>query len=912
MAYSTARLIDIGGELVQARADVGGLRLRSLAGRISPAREAAVRNAAARANAAIDRLQQELDSAGDNATNPGIVTFYREQLSAARAEVPQALGELDEALGRAGEASAQYALAASAWRQLGDSTQALRSAEAARRTALAQDRDLDAGIARLLLALDGLHGNRATEALERATVEQELAAMYFRGGDSLECLLFLDRAEADIPLLPAGHTSLKSLAQAVVESRRAAGTADPERMQAFQTAHGSLLLRCVTAHQALMLHPDREHLDAYRRATATARQEFRGLPWLRMLGPLGLGAIPVARQALASLASFQRTAEAAARLNDLDGRLAQMGADLDRVLQESLEARDFARSAGSDDLTAIAERVAADVLLKLARPEQALEACRRGEALLGPHRRPDVRASLLLRAAHCLLALGDREAASRTAQRGIKIVEDFRYRASGMYIRDAQLRSWIGLYRLAADCALAVGEDARFLQVALSSKARRLSWGTEGFDPGVATRLAELGDRIDAAAEADPDELTDARSQRRLEWDRLLARHRVPPPEVPGARDLQRQLAPGEAALLHYWLDDNRLAVGLLTGDGLEVEVRRLDAGGRQQLGLDIRNLLNGEHRAEAKARSVLRRLGERTALLLPSRPERLLTLHRLFISTHGILHGFPLHALPLGEGTLGDAVAVSYLPNLAQLGDSAVPPQPRTLLAHIPRFRAADRRAPLDTLGEPLRQVAELHAAADRTVVTLPADVDRRRLNELLTAPEAARFGLIQIATHGQSVLDVGDSPMESRLWLHSSEVDGLDIASWRLDGSIVVLTACSSGQRALTGRHEVQGEAPVAGDEVLGLQAGFFAAGATAVLGCLWRVDAEVAGIVTVALHRHLLAGLPPDRALQKAVADYRAGASGVIASNPYKWAPFFLSTRCRPVPLPAAEPRAQEGAR
>jgi CHAT domain-containing protein len=101
--------------------------------------------------------------------------------------------------------------------------------------------------------------------------------------------------------------------------------------------------------------------------------------------------------------------------------------------------------------------------------------------------------------------------------------------------------------------------------------------------------------------------------------------------------------------------------------------------------------------------------------------------------------------------------------------------------------------------------------------------------------------------------------------------------------------LSACSSGQRAIKGR----GTAEVPGDDLFGLQAAFFAAGAKRVIGSLWPVDSAATRPMMASLHRHLANGHIPEIALRSAILES-------IESDPapFYWAPFFVSAVGRPV--------------
>jgi CHAT domain-containing protein len=137
----------------------------------------------------------------------------------------------------------------------------------------------------------------------------------------------------------------------------------------------------------------------------------------------------------------------------------------------------------------------------------------------------------------------------------------------------------------------------------------------------------------------------------------------------------------------------------------------------------------------------------------------------------------------------------------------------------------------------------------------------------------------------------------MESYLYLYDSIIDGLEVASWELEAELVVLSACSSGQRAIRGR----GMPELPGDDLFGLQAAFFAAGAKRVVGSLWPVHSPAAKAIMTALHCQLASGQRPEVALRDAILQYMRAAR-VGNRKPFYWAPFFLSAVGRPgVPYP-----------
>jgi CHAT domain-containing protein len=151
--------------------------------------------------------------------------------------------------------------------------------------------------------------------------------------------------------------------------------------------------------------------------------------------------------------------------------------------------------------------------------------------------------------------------------------------------------------------------------------------------------------------------------------------------------------------------------------------------------------------------------------------------------------------------------------------------------------------------------------------------------------------FTRLHLAVHGQTVNS--DTPMESHLTLPGARVEGLEIAGWRLSAELVVLSACCSGQRPIGGR----GLDELPGDDLFGLQAAFFAAGAKRIVCSLWPAESTVAEPLMTNFHRRLLDGEEPEFALQHAMIDNLASADREPLQR-YFWAPFFLSALGRPV--------------
>jgi len=251
------------------------------------------------------------------------------------------------------------------------------------------------------------------------------------------------------------------------------------------------------------------------------------------------------------------------------------------------------------------------------------------------------------------------------------------------------------------------------------------------------------------------------------------------------------------------------------------------------------------------------------------------------------MLHAVPFHALEWDGGYLIQRFAITYVPNLScLLTRYAAPKGSRLLAIGIADYRV--RGVAVTSLADAEKEVAELedlYSASKRAATALRGpEAGEQRLRRMARDHEFEAFSTLHVATHGCNVSE--DTPMESHLFVYDSLLDGLEIANWRLQADLVVLSACCSGQRAIAGR----GLTELPGDDLFGLQAAFFAAGARQVLGSLWPVESEVACRMMTAVHRFLLKGETPERALQSTVVEHLATARARSRQR-ICWAPFFL---------------------
>jgi hypothetical protein len=351
---------------------------------------------------------------------------------------------------------------------------------------------------------------------------------------------------------------------------------------------------------------------------------------------------------------------------------------------------------------------------------------------------------------------------------------------------------------------------------------------------------------------------------------------------------VQQALAADEAALSWFWVADDIAIVVAITRDTIRTAVVSLDADmhARYQAFLACVTALCGD--APRYATLIPRIAAEIAALggaLLPLELRGILAgKSRLVVSPHRSLHLFPFHAIPWQQDGhdihLIERFAIAYVPNLTSLllpwhgnagGD--------VLAVGVPVFDDP-QVPPLDRAGDEAQAVAAAHGTHGRSVIGAT--------RAQFAALPLDRCRCLHLATHASSVL-AGvelDDPLQASLFMRDGVLSGADLAALPLRCELVVLAACHSGQRSIAGR----GLDRLPGDDLFGLPAVLFQAGAAAVLGALWPVQDRIAGELLIDFHRAYAAGAAPDRALQIALTGHLADSAR--PRDVFYWAPFFVS--------------------
>jgi CHAT domain-containing protein len=562
-----------------------------------------------------------------------------------------------------------------------------------------------------------------------------------------------------------------------------------------------------------------------------------------------------------------------------------LGADLDQVERA-------ARAAPFPLFIVRALRCRGMLLQRLGRHDDAGVALHEGRSVARAFDLKDPELWCLLELARLAAAQHDWRATVDICAEGIALTESMRRRINVPYLRSAFLRERVDFYRLGVRAALGEpGLNDPQLQRALAwadlSKSRvARPADTPVRDAGLHAAL----DEIEAQFRRLSEEIrsgrasAEATTRRRALWDRLVA-SRFPGEQ--GELDpfpldrLQSELTADTGVIYYYWIDRDALLIVAIDRSQVLSVVQHVNAEMRGKL-----DRYTEVVRTITRMTPALNAVQEFSTLLLPSEVAPVLSDNRrLVLSPHRRLHLLPFHALHWRGRPLIDAFAISYAPSLRNAMTMLETPDTNGILAlGTNRFDVSGEfLQPLPNAEEEVRRVTAAHASV--SVALYGERATSTEVARLAAAGDLEKFRYIHLALHGGNLPE--HYPMESCLFLRDARLDAMEIALWRLSAQLVVLTACHAGKRAVGGRDMEE----LPGDDLQGLQAAFFLAGARAVLGALWPVESEEALHMSQELHRWLARGEAPDTALQRALWSVRDRTPS-SRRYAYYWAPFFLS--------------------
>lgn len=618
--------------------------------------------------------------------------------------------------------------------------------------------------------------------------------------------------------------------------------------------------------------------------------------------------------------SFHAPMKLRRALDAIDLELAAAGPDLASadLIARARMIHQEASAVGLEVFAAMATLREGEIHLASGAIDQACATLKRAATALGATTATDLHTVALARWSEALLASGDFASVLRVCANGIDLIERDRYKTSAPYLQASYLRPTITLYSNGVRAACELGDERALVWVELS-KSRHLP-GRRGLpvpaNAGATAQerfklqdeLTDLSDRIDQRAARGRD-TTGLRQKRRVHYDRLVTLdRRHAGPVTPEPHRIPEQLAADQAVVSYYWLDPTRLMITTVTAADVHSRVAPVPAEALAALRQFAETVIGAPGALTSKVSSgdINATVAHLSPILLP--PAVLKDIdgaERLLVSPHRLLHAVPFGALPVDGAPLIRHASVTVIPNLTCL-QLAAPPRRSTRVLGVGAVDCHVQLAREDgalTTPKPLRlaereaaDVTEIYRAEGVPADTLLGDrIDedelRRRCSDLKTSPT-----VLHLVLHGANV--ESDTPLESWLLLPHSRLDGIDLVRWRLDGCTVVLSACSAGQRAVGGRRMQE----LPGDDVFGLQAALFDAGAHQIVAALWPVDGNAAGALLRRFHQHLRDGAPADIALQRAVVTFLDEANRFL-NRPQYWAPFYLTCLGIPTTLGGA---------
>ncbi|HZQ52715.1 MAG TPA: CHAT domain-containing protein [Bryobacteraceae bacterium] len=487
---------------------------------------------------------------------------------------------------------------------------------------------------------------------------------------------------------------------------------------------------------------------------------------------------------------------------------------------------------------------------------------------------------------------GDLEGGLAMAESTIRDFETERYRVQDEFRQAALLSYVVDFYKWAALGAFKAKKWDSMLAAIDLIKARSairtyLTPRQDGsVNSDIARQFREVSDELAAADEPAKKQLEDKRRQL---WELLSVSQAASAdgakfPEL-SVQALQSALSSQDVFISYFWLNETVLLTVVIDSVNFHAEriILKPAEAERLQAFIECVRTLRGPQLSMDKA---VAKLGE---ILLPEFARELMRgKKRVIFSPHHSLHLFPFHAARWEQGFVGTEFAVSYTPNFSSL---LLPwnkrSEDRMLAIGISRF--TDPSVPaLRNVEADVQTIRGYYEAAGTKVdVLLGPEASRARIGSLRDTGELSKFRCLHLGTHGRSVFETPNEPLESSLQLQNGRFDAMDIANLQLSADLVVLSACNSGQRAIQLRN--LGEAP--GDDIFGLQSALFKAGARSILGSLWIVQVDSASLITREFHRHYAAGERADFALQKSLKAYLE--NGSVAHQVFYWAPFFISS-------------------
>jgi CHAT domain-containing protein/tetratricopeptide (TPR) repeat protein len=515
--------------------------------------------------------------------------------------------------------------------------------------------------------------------------------------------------------------------------------------------------------------------------------------------------------------------------------------------------------------------------LALGDPVAALRLAEESATAQADQEDPDAMWKIQWQRGRCRARMGDGPGALGAYRQAADLINRLRKTPLGYRLDSAYLRDKVDFFNDAIRASCEVGDAESCVGLMEVVKSRILSATlsvpkVDGSEAPEERRVDELSAAMDAQEFAGfreggwTPEMRAKYEAMRAERRDLLERLRIADPRwrtmtepVPvSITPLTEHLAArGDAALALYRAGEDVVAV-LVDAGGCRAEVLQVSAESWSKLDAYARDIQSAETARDEPGRYDPSRLAMEADAFVPrSLLERALAAKRLVLVPHRALHLLPWAALQFGGRRLFEACAVGVLPNLSCLTILAGPLSAAPGLALV--------GAPAGPAGAGLvaaaNELAELATDYRPRLIAPPAtgrDATEPGFRTLAGLPNAAGT-ILHIACHG--TFDAAD-PMNSALLLTDGRIDGAEISRMSLRFEEVVLSACSTGVRALS-----VGDMELAGDDIVGLPGAFLEAGARAILVSIPPAnDLATADLMSV-YYEQRMKGVPPLLSLQAA---------------------------------------------
>jgi hypothetical protein len=272
------------------------------------------------------------------------------------------------------------------------------------------------------------------------------------------------------------------------------------------------------------------------------------------------------------------------------------------------------------------------------------------------------------------------------------------------------------------------------------------------------------------------------------------------------------------------------------------------------------------------------------SAMLEPFDPylARLTPDDSLVISLCNGLYGVPFSALPYRERLLCQQACISIVQGVGVLSASLSRPRLGFRTALCIGGPARPDREPLPGAVSEAGAIADFYRRhADGAMRVRPQQATVGALIE-----QAASYDVLHLACHAELGHGSGD---QSRLFLAPDlrSQDSGELSERRVlaelklrPGALVNLAGCATGIQNDTGSALMTGMVPV-----------WMLAGASCIVGSLWRIRDDLAAKFQVQLYTHLLEGLPPALSLASTQRDCLEGDLGSEMKDPGIWSAFQI---------------------